>query len=250
MRSLNYLVHLPGFVAAIVPESYHEHRLEKRGSPLIPSNCFSNDQALYQYFSPNYPWGDHHNGAALMSKAQISTAKGYLSLKSDFVGPAKYVYNSGTVYAKQQFTVPAGKGLDFQASFQADTQTGCWPAFWLTAVKGWPPEIDLCEWKGSGKVSFNTFNTSSQVAALDVPYPDPGSWHVIRNELRAEGDGSTLKISFFLDGKLVATQYGAKMVNIPFWFIIDYQMLGSSGRAGPHVTTYFNVKDLTVTSFP
>ncbi|KXS93420.1 hypothetical protein AC578_163 [Pseudocercospora eumusae] len=183
-----------------------------------------------------------------MSKAQISTAQGFLSLKSDYTGTGKYVYNSGTVYAQQHFTVPPGGGLDFQASFQANTQKGCWPAFWLTAVDGWPPEIDLCEWKGNGKVSFNTFNTSSQVAALDVPYPNPGSWHSIRSQLRAEADGSTLEISFFLDDQLVATQHGAKMVNVPFWFIIDYQMLGSSGNIGPHDTTYFNVKGLTVTS--
>ena len=103
---------------------------------------------------------------------------------------------------------------------------------------------------GSGKVSFNTFNTSSNVASLDVPYASPESWHSIRNELRAGADGSTLAISFYLDGSLITTQYGANMVNVPFWFVIDYQMLGSSGNSGAHETTYFNVQGLTVTSYP
>ncbi|EME79594.1 glycoside hydrolase family 16 protein [Pseudocercospora fijiensis CIRAD86] len=250
MHLLIYLVHLAAFVDAILPETYHEHRLKKRGSALIPSDCFSSDQALYKYFSPNYPWGDHHNGAALMSQAQVSAAKGFLSLRSDYTGAANWSYNSGTVYANQHFTVPTGGGLDFEASYQANTEPGCWPAFWLTAVNGWPPEIDLAEWKGSGKVSFNTFNTSSHVASLDVPYPNPGSWHSIRNELRAEADGSTLAISFYLDGRLITKQYGANMVNAPFWLIIDYQMLGSSGKTGPHETTYFNVRGLTVASYP
>lgn len=33
--------------------------------------------------------------------------------------------------------------------FIAPTAVGTWPAFWLTAVVGWPPESDIGEWKGA-----------------------------------------------------------------------------------------------------
>lgn len=86
------------------------------------------------------------------------------------------------------------------------------------------------------------------MASQDFPYSTPDSWRTVKNELRATGDGKTLEIKFYLDGVLLATQYGLDMVNAPFWFIIDYQMLGSSGRTGPQEPTDFNVRGLTVTS--
>lgn len=65
-------------------------------------------------------------------------------------------YRSCTVFAKQHFVVEEGGGLDFEADFVAPVLTGTWPAFWLTATRCWPPEIDIAEWKGSGQIFFNT----------------------------------------------------------------------------------------------
>lgn len=235
---------------------HRERALQARGgTDLIPDTCFSSQDALETYFSYNYPWGDTHNGAALMSSDQVSIIhNAYLQLQSDYTGPqadnADLSYNSGTVYAKQQFTVEADGGLDFQANFVAPVAEGTWPAFWLTGVNSWPPEIDLAEWKGDGKISFNTFNSSSEVAAEDFTYETPTTaWHTILVELRAEEDDSTLKADFYINEVLFATQYGEKMVGEPFYLIIDYQMLGSSGSSGPTETTYFDVQYLSVTSY-
>jgi len=58
-------------------------------------------------------------------------------------------YFSGTVYATQSFAVTeVGQVLEFEAEIVAPVILGTWPAFWLTAVVGWPPEADLGEWKG------------------------------------------------------------------------------------------------------
>ncbi|KAH6652544.1 hypothetical protein BKA67DRAFT_293457 [Truncatella angustata] len=235
--------------------SIHERELKKRATTLIPDTCFSSQSTFESYFSYNYPWGDTHNGAALMKESQVSIIHdAYLQLMSNYTGPqsddSDLSYDSGTVYAKQHFTVDANGGLDFQANFVAPVAVGTWPAFWLTAVQGWPPEIDLAEWKGTGKVSFNTFNTSSEVAAKDVTYTTPTTaWHTILVELRAESDGSTLKANFYMNGALITTQYGANMVGSAFYLIIDYQMLGSSGSSGPQETTYFDVQYLSVVSY-
>ncbi|KAI4601795.1 hypothetical protein KJ359_010659 [Pestalotiopsis sp. 9143b] len=235
--------------------SIRERELKKRATTLIPDTSFSSTETFESYFAYNYPWGDTHNGAALMQESQATIIHdAYLQLQSNYTGPqasdSSLTYVSGTVYAKQTFTVEAGGGLDFQANFVAPVAEGTWPAFWLTAVEGWPPEIDLAEWKGTGKISFNTFNTSSEVAATDVTYPTPTTaWHTIKVELRAEDDGTTVKSSFYMNDELITTQYGNDYVGAGFYLIIDYQMLGSSGSSGPTDTTYFDVQYLSVVSY-
>ncbi|KAH8879140.1 glycoside hydrolase family 16 protein [Thozetella sp. PMI_491] len=184
---------------------------------IIPETCFDSQADFDKYFGVNYPWGTDHNGAARMDKSQVALVDGTLRHTAKRVngqkdashgGKAiKIKYLSGTTYAKEHFTVTKGGGFDFIGEFRATTARGTWPAFWLTAVDGWPPEVDMAEWKGSGKISFNTFNTSSQVAALDVQYPKPDDFHKIRCEIRDE-NGRDLAIKFFMDDKLVTTQVG------------------------------------------
>ncbi|CAI7610412.1 unnamed protein product [Penicillium pancosmium] len=170
---------------------------------------------------------------------------GVLTLNATYTGASDYAYDSGTVYAKQQFTVKAGGGLDFSAQFIAPVETGTWPAFWLNGVNSWPPEIDVAEWKGSGDISFNTFNSSSEVQAQDVEYPSPTDYHTVLAELRDE-DGSNVSVNFYLDGTLITTQYASGLVGQPLNLIIDLQMEGSSGSPGPTGTTLFQIKNLEV----
>lgn len=193
---------------------------------VIPNSCFNSQADFSANFNDLYPWGTDHNGAARMNASQINVSNGVLTLTAQPVSgqpPAHsggqtiaINYLSGTVYAKDYFTVAAGGGYDFIGDFQAPVEQGTWPAFWLTAVNSWPPEIDLAEWKGSGLISFNTFNTSSQVAALNVNYPTPGSFHTIKGEVR-DKNGKDVSINFYLNGALVTTQYGEDFVGAPFY---------------------------------
>lgn len=217
------------------------------GKTVIPKDSFN---AFDTHWSYNYPWGTDHNGGARMNKAKVSTANDVLTLTASPAsgeppatnGGVQYPvhYLSGTVFAKQQFTVKPGGGYDFEADFKAPVAKGTWPAFWLTAVKGWPPEIDIAEWKGSGKISFNTFNTSSQVAAHDVTYPSPGNvslkrsfqfdhsqdwitdicfkWHTIRAQIRT-ASATDVWVKFFMDGGEITTQYGKNYVNSAFYLV-------------------------------
>lgn len=54
------------------------------------------------------------------------------------------------MHAKTQINVDGTTvtGYDVQGEFISPTAVGTWPAFWLTAVSGWPPEADIGEWKG------------------------------------------------------------------------------------------------------
>lgn len=148
---------------------------------MIPNTSFNSQSDFDTDWSYNYPWGTDHNGAARMSPDQVRLSAGTLTLTArrvDGERPASHGgrqiairYLSGAVHAKEHFNVSRGGGYDFSGEFRATTARGTWPAFWLTGVRGWPPEIDMAEWKGSGKISFNTFNTSSQVRASPTPAP-------------------------------------------------------------------------------
>jgi hypothetical protein len=231
MYSSTFLLATLPYLALALPSP--ENQFTKRDSTLIPKSCFDSTSSLTEYFNYNYPWGDTHNGAAIMksSNAVINTA-GTLTLEAVYTGASNYAWDSGTVYAKQHFTVAASGGLDFTADFVAPIAKGTWPAFWLNGVNSWPPEVDIAEWKGTGDISFNTFNTSSAVEALNVNYPSPTEFHTVLAELRDE-NGSDVKVNFYLDGTLVTTQYAKGLVGQPLELIIDLQMEGSSGSPGP-----------------
>ncbi|KAF4552484.1 Hypothetical protein D9617_10g074660 [Elsinoe fawcettii] len=178
---------------------------------IIPTTAFNSKSTLEQYFSYNYPWGPTHNGAARMTPANAIASSGTLTITAKSKAPESakpsIKYDSGAVYAKQAIAMTKGGSVDFAATFIAPVAKGTWPAFWLTATKGWPPEIDIAEWKGSGKISFNTFNTSSQVSARDVAYPNPGQQHTVRGELR-DINGKDVGFTFYMDGKQVVRQVG------------------------------------------
>ncbi|KAJ5991823.1 hypothetical protein N7451_007547 [Penicillium sp. IBT 35674x] len=222
--------------------------INKRSSILVPTTCFDSNTTLNEYFNYNYPWGDTHNGAAIMSSANaVISTPGTLTLNATYTGASDYAYDSGTVWAKQAFTVEESGGLDFSADFLAPVVTGTWPAFWLDGVNSWPPEVDIAEWKGTGDISFNTFNTSSVVTADDVDYPDPTEFHTIKAEFRDE-NGSDVSIKFYLDGTLITEQYASGLTGQPLYLIIDLQMEGSSGSPGPTGTTLYEIKNLEVVS--
>lgn len=193
---------------------------------MIPATSFDSQSSFDADWNYDYPWGTDHNGAARMAKGQVSLSGGTLTITAKKVSgekaashggkqiPIKYL--AGAIHAKEHFNVSRGGGYYFSGEFKATTARGTWPAFWLTGVKGWPPEIDMAEWKGSGKVSFNTFNTSSQVRARDVNYPNPGSFHKFLCEVR-DKNGKDVSVKFYMDDQLIETQYGKGFVGQPMY---------------------------------
>lgn len=89
-----------------------------------------------------------HDYIAIQSPGTLTLIAKPTSGQPPTSGGTAIHYLSGTVHASQTFTVSAGSGFDIQAEFQATTTKGTWPAFWLTGVDSWPPEIDIAEWKG------------------------------------------------------------------------------------------------------
>ncbi|KAI1768984.1 concanavalin A-like lectin/glucanase domain-containing protein [Hypoxylon sp. FL1150] len=225
---------------------------------IIPTTSFNSQADFDADWSYNYPWGTDHNGGARMDKSQVQLSNGTATLKAKKVtgqpdawhgGRAiKINYLSGAIAAQEHFNVSRGGGYDFAGEFRATTARGTWPAFWLTAVEGWPPEIDMAEWKGSGKVSFNTFNTSSVLSWKDVTYASPDQFHAIRCEVR-DINQKDVSVKFYMDGSLVTTQVGGGFFGKPMYLIINLQMEGSSGSPGPSTDTLYQVRNLEVLSY-
>lgn len=188
---------------------------------LIPATSFSSQSEFDRYWSTNYPWGTDHNGSARMSPSQVSLSNSTVTLRATRTynqpqathggRPLDIRYLSGAVNAKEHFTTERGGGLDFKAELKATTTRGTWPAFWLTYVDGWPPEVDMAEWKGSGKISFNTFNTSSELMWKDVQYQDEAQFHAFRCEIR-DVNGRDVNVKFFMDDDLIIEQWGGGYV--------------------------------------
>ncbi|PNS20575.1 Rho-GTPase-activating protein 8 [Sphaceloma murrayae] len=216
---------------------------------LIPTSAFSSKASLEKLFSYGYPWGMTHNGASRMVPENSVADGGTLTLTAKYTGPQSgkpnLKYNAGAVYAKSPIVMSKGCNIAFEATFVAPVAKGTWPAFWLTATKGWPPEIDIAEWKGNGKISYNTFNTSSQVTAKDVVYPNPGQPHKVRGVLR-DLNGRDVQMKFFKDDREVTSQTGRGYVGQSMWLIINLQMEGSSGSPGPKTDTVYKISDLSV----
>ncbi|KAF8067763.1 endo-beta-1,3-galactanase [Lyophyllum atratum] len=237
--------------------------LAHAATTVIPSTSFSSYSTLESYWAYLYPWGSDHNGSARMKgsssdHSNIVVASNTLSLiatptsnpnpptSSSNPHPAIH-YASGAIHAKSQITVTAANSYTISGEFSAPTVRGTWPAFWLTAVNGWPPEADIGEWKGTANNWYNTFNTSSIVRSDLVSWPTDLSFHALKVVLTAQPNNADVKLQFYMDNVLRATQYGQGFVGKPMWLIVNLQMEGSAGSPGPTGTTTYKIRNVVVT---
>ncbi|ESK96360.1 glycoside hydrolase family 16 protein [Moniliophthora roreri MCA 2997] len=224
---------------------------------VVPSNSFSSTRTFEQYWNYLYPWGEDHNGSGRMTQANIAVGSGTLTLRATPTSNANpptssadphpaIHYASGAIHAKEQITVTQSESWTIEGEFSAPTDRGTWPAFWLTSAIGWPPEVDIGEWKGTAENWFNTFNTSSVVRIDRVPWPSDLSFQSLKAVLTAQNDAD-VRIEFYMNNELRATQYGAGFVDVPMWLIINLQMEGSSGTPGPSEGATYQARNVQVT---
>lgn len=196
--------------------------LRPRNGYKVPTTSFNSQTDFNTYWNYNYPWGNTHNGAARMDSAHVAIGNGQLTLTADYVtgqpatssGIAIH-YLSGTIYAKQYYTVAVGGGYSFTGQFKAPTVKGAWPAFWLTGANSWPPEIDLAEWKGNGDISFNTYGMNSVWTTKNVAYSSSTFQTLTMDVL--DYNGVDVQTKFYMNGALQSTQIGKGMVGQPLW---------------------------------
>ena len=194
----------------------------------------------WNHWNNAYPWGNSHNGSAYMYSSQVNMQGGWMQLHAQRGGaPSGFNFSSGTIYCKTQIVVDDQHlNWTIQGSFQADPESGSWPAMWLCYAYGWPPESDIMEFKGDANCWQNTFQTSGQctshVSGVNDPY---GSWHTYKIWMNRV-DSTYVTIDYYIDGNWKARDT-ADFTGKPMNLIIDLQTEGSSG------TAYFNDSYLT-----
>jgi len=226
----------------------------------VVSGSLASDATLAQSWNGDYPWGTDHNGSARMTVASGSRANlwldnGVLVIRANPVPPEGQSsanphptihYHSGALHARSQIVVTDQfPNYEVRGDFQVPTARGTWPAFWMTAVNGWPPESDVLEFKGDARNWFNTFRTASDVSSTVVPVSSPGSWHTYRTWMTKVGS-TTVDFHYYVDGVWKAVHHATGFVGKPMWLIINLQMEGSSGSPGPTSDTYYRARNLYV----
>lgn len=215
-----------------------------------------------------YPWGSDHNGTARMygnapsgvtprNAYYVYLISGVLTLQSTRISKDEgkssapphlpIHYRSGAVHAKKQIVVTDEfPEYEVKGEFQAPSSPGTWPAFWLSGAQSWPPESDILEFKGENTNWFNTFRTAEDVSTTTVDVPSPGDWHTYRAWI-TKLNSTEVEIHYYLDGIFEAT-HRADFVGKPLWLIMNLQMEGSSGSAGPDGATnnYFRARNVYV----
>lgn len=141
---------------------------------------FSGDELNSEKWMIGQPWGEYHPESPYQyygkSKKFVDVGDGYLNLYSRYEprtfydeGTSKYIdipYGVGLVVSRQDFKygyyeigarLPVGKML--------------WPAIWLTAVKSWPPEIDILEgYSGEESKYWNEFGIKNFKIQPNIHY--------------------------------------------------------------------------------
>jgi len=212
------------------------------------------------YWNYLYPWGQDHNGSARMYGASDDHNHIYLEdntivLKASRINwdegkstsdPYPVIhYHSGAIHAKQTFTInDQYPDYEFKGEFIAPTKGGTWPAFWLTGVNSWPPEVDILEFKGNNVNWFNTFRTSSDVSTRKDTISNPNTWHEYRVWI-TKVSNTNVDIHFYIDGVWKA-KHTANHVGKAFYLIMNLQMEGSSGGNGPSGDTYYKGRKIFV----
>jgi hypothetical protein len=171
-----------------------------------------------------YPWGPTQNGSAYMQASQCQPNEGgYIFTAQKSSEHSGYSYISGTVYDSSGYTVNSS-GHGVEAYISAPTETGAWPAFWLTTQGAWTGEMDVAEWKGNGNATQNTYSAN-------------GTWqttsHAANNtyfEVETYQKNSTdATVYYYINGSWTATHTGGGFMGKTFWIIFDLQTGGSSG---------------------
>jgi hypothetical protein len=230
---------------------------------VLDGSAFASTGALWARFNNAYPWGSDHNGSARMLSQNVSVSGGALVLTSQWISgnegnssqsPFLAIhYHSGTIYWNQQVVVDATTTQwTLEGDFAVPSVKGAWPAFWLTAVNGWPPELDILEFKGNATCWQNTFNGTSWANETVISHKsgisNPGAYHHYKIWI-GKKNGTDVLVDYYIDGAWKAEDTATGYVGKPMWLILDLQMEGSSGTPGPTTNQSFYAKNLLIQKY-
>jgi hypothetical protein len=215
-------------------------------------------ETFQKYWNYLYPWGTDHNGSARMCGSTEDHSHIYLQnrqivLKATRVTQAegksksypylKINYISGAIHAKAKLIInDQYPEYEIKGEFKAPVSPGTWPAFWLTGVETWPPELDILEVKGNNVNWFNTFKSKTEIKTCKTPLTY--DWHKYRVWM-TKVSSTDVDIYFSIDDKFQA-KHTAPFVGKHFHIIMNLQMEGGAPGTPPMTDTYLYGRNIYI----
>ncbi len=178
------------------------------------------------------PWGTTDNSPCLITPEDTYLQNGDLVLRDRMGNFGQYKYSCGWAWTKKWFTYGY-----FEMRAKYPKGNGQWPAWWMLK-QGWPPEIDIAEYRGTplnymteafywGQWSTTLLNES---AGWDF-----SSWHTYG--LRW-GPGYLI---WYVDGKIEKYFYGSQVPNDSMYVIFSAGLDGKSADSATGFPNYYTV---------
>lgn len=181
------------------------------------------------------PWGsENQSSCTWIAPEDTYLENGNLVLRSrkgPFTAPSGTVFDqtSGWAWIKTGNWKAYGY-LEIRAQFP--NHQGAWPAFWMLK-EGWPPEIDVAEYRGSPKNYLTTafYDGSWYTSTHPGDYSD---WHTYALEW------SPGELKFYMDGEVIKAHGGSTVPSDPMYVILSNGTSCADGD-GTGFPNYFNV---------
>jgi len=195
---------------------------------LVFEDTFDSNPINAEKWRTNYPWGSReHNYNGYTSSQNVYVYDGSLIIEAEEKAQEGNSYTTGVAVPKRTFTPGYVEGYIKVPPITP----GFWPAFWLTSVERWPPEIDIFEFFGDDPRAWMTYHyegTNGEPQKVDSTYGGAN----FGDEFHRYGvDWNANRIIWYIDGQERFRYSGENIqiddMNLIFNFGIDPDFLQS-----------------------
>lgn len=186
---------------------------------LVFEDTFDSDTIDTEKWRTNYPWGSReHNYDGYASSQNVYLYDGKLVIEAEDRPRNGKSYTTGVAAAKRPFSPGYVEGY----IKTPPAVSGFWPAFWLTSVSEWPPEIDLFEFFGSDPrawMSYHYRDTNGDHQRITSRF---GGSDFSNRFHKYAVDWNADRIIWYIDG-VERFRYGGEFLEIDdMWLIFNF----------------------------
>jgi beta-glucanase (GH16 family) len=165
------------------------------------------------------PWGTTDNNPCLITPEDTYLENGSLVLRCRMGDFGQYHFSSGWAWSKKWF-----KYGYFEMRAQFPKGKGQWPAWWMLK-QGWPPEIDIAEYRGTPRNYMTEafyWGQWSTTLLYESQGWDFSTWHTYGLQW---GPGYLI---WYVDGQITKSYHGDQVPSDSMYLIFSAGLDGSS----------------------
>lgn len=178
------------------------------------------------------PWGTTDNSPCLITPEDTYLQNGDLVLRDRMGNFGTYKYSCGWAWTRKWFHYGY---LEMRAKYPKGN--GQWPAWWMLK-QGWPPEIDIAEYRGT-PLNYMTeafyWGQWSTTLLHESNGWDFSTWHTYG--LRW-GPGYLI---WYVDGRIEKYYFGSQVPNDSMYVIFSAGLDGSSADSATGFPNYYTI---------